>query len=218
MPAPADHLISEEDERALHRRLLDREVTAFADLARLFLNDLTDWLVRSNSCSVPEDLCEEAAADALVALVKSPASFDPERGKRMSAYLRMSAQGDLRNTLQRQAHRHAKEIPLEDVELSPQAGKYLGTDEDPLLTLEIREEYEKADKTIVAPARQGLSEAHSRALDLLLQGEKKTAIFADALGLKHLPPEVQQDEVNRVKNMLKKRIKRKKKGGDGKPA
>src|SRR5438270_10618525 len=102
MPAPGEHLISEEEERSLHRRLLDGEPTAFPDLARLFHEHLIAWLVKKNCARVPEDLCVEAAGDALIALVKSPASFNPARGKRLAGYLRMSAQGDLRNLLQRE--------------------------------------------------------------------------------------------------------------------
>jgi FixJ family two-component response regulator len=89
--------------------------------------------------------------------------------------------------------------------------------DDPLRTLVLLEESGSANKTIVTPVREGLSEAESRALDLILQGVKKTAVFAEVLGIAHLPVEVQRAEVNRVKNMLKKRIERKK-GGDDRPA
>src|SRR5438876_1098813 len=75
MPAPADYLISEDEERSLHRRLVDRDVTAFNDLARLFLDHLIAWLVENNRSSVPKQLCIDAAEDALIALVKLPASF-----------------------------------------------------------------------------------------------------------------------------------------------
>ena len=213
MPSPADFVLPEDKERALLRRLMERDPTAFVDLANLFLDYLVAWLAEHNR-NIPEELCVEAAEDALIALKKSPASFDPGRGTRLAAYLRMSAQGDLRNILQRQGCRHANQVSLEDVELSPEAGKYLGVDEDPLHILELREESAKAVTTIVTPVREGLSDAESRALDLLLQGEKKTAIFAEAMGISHLPVQAQKAEVNRVKNMLKKRIDRKKGGDD----
>jgi hypothetical protein len=215
MPAPAEYLISEDDERSLHRRLVDRDVTAPTDLARLFLNHLIAWLVEKNNASVPEELCVEAAEDALIALMKSPASFNPARRKRLAAYLRMSAQGDLRNILQREGGHH--DVRLEDVELSPQAGKYLLVNDDPLRSLELREESAQATKTVVAPVREGLSEAESRALDLMLSGERKTAVFAEALGIGHLPTNVQRTEVKRVKDKLKKRIERET-SGDGKPS
>jgi RNA polymerase sigma factor (sigma-70 family) len=217
MPAPPEYLICEEEERSLHRRLVDRDVTASSDLAHLFLEHLIAWLVEKNSSSVAEELCIEAAEDALIALMKSPASFNPARGKRLGAYLRMSAQGDLRNILQREGRHHEKQIRLEDVELCPRQGKYLIVDNDPLRSLERQEESANATRTIVAAVREGLSEAELRVLDLMLQGERKTAVFAEALGITHLPGNLQRTEVKRAKDKLKKRIERET-SGDGKPS
>ena len=59
-----------------------------------------------------------------------------------------------------------------------------------------------------------LSEGESRVLELILQGERKTVIFAQALGIDHLPKKEKTVEVNRVKNKIKKRIDRRK-TGDG---
>jgi hypothetical protein len=217
MPAPAKYLISEDEERSLCRRLVERDVTATTDLARLFLDHLIAWLVEKNRSSVPEELCAEAAEDALLALMKAPASFNPARGKRLAAYLRMSAQGDLRNILAREGRHYENQIRLEDVELSPNAGKCLVVNDDPLLSLERQEESAKATRTVVGPVREGLSEAEARALDLLLHGERKTAVFAAALGITHSSTDVQRTEVKRVKDMLKQRIKRET-SGDGKPS
>jgi RNA polymerase sigma-70 factor (ECF subfamily) len=217
MAGPAEHLISEVEERSLHRRLVDRDVTVFDDLARLFLDHLIAWLVRTSRSTVPEELCVEAAEDALIALVKSPTSFDPARKKRLAAYLRMSAQGDLRNILKREGRRCQSHLSLEDVELSPEGGKYLAVKDDPLLSLAQQEESAKANTTVVAPVREGLSEAESRALDLVLIGERKTALFAAALGITHLSKDAQRTEVKRVKDKLKKRIERES-SGDGKPS
>jgi RNA polymerase sigma-70 factor (ECF subfamily) len=217
MPGPANYVISEEMERQLHRRLVDCDLTAFNDLACLFLEHLIAWLVDNNSSRVPKEWCVEAAEDALIGMVKSPASFNPARDKRLAAYLRMSAQGDLRNILQREKRHYGKEIPLESVELSPEAGKYLIVDDDPLQSLERQEESANATRTVIAPVRQGLSEAESRALDLIIQGERKTAVFAEALGIAHLPITSQRTQVKLVKDKLKKRIERET-SGDGKPS
>jgi RNA polymerase sigma factor (sigma-70 family) len=214
MPGPATDVISQEQEQALHRRLLGGDVTASAELASTFLDGLIAWLVHENDLSVPQELCIEAAEDALISLVKSPASFDPARGKRLRSYLRMSAQGDLKNILRREGRRQ-REKSLELVELSPQAGKYLAVLDDPSLPMEIEEESIRASKQVVEPAREGLSEVESRALDLVLQGERKTIAFAEVLGISDWPAEQQQAEVKRVKDKLKKRIEREKGGNVG---
>jgi hypothetical protein len=196
------------EEVALHQRLLAGDPTAFPDLANAFLEPLIAWLVHKNSFKVSEDYCLEAAEEALIALQKNPASYDPGRGKRLGAYLRMSAQGDLKNILRSESRHWRKRKTLESVEDSPIAGNYLGVDDDPSLALQIQEEHEKATRTVVTPVRAGLSEPESRALDLMLQGERKTAAFAEALGIKHLPANVQQAEVKRVKDKLQKRLER----------
>lgn len=210
MPSSVAFLMSEDAGLALHRRLVDGDVTAASDLATTLLDYLIGWLVETNSARIPEHMCIEAAEDALIALAKSPASFNPAKGKRLIAYLQMSAQGDLRNILQRESRHQQHRMSLESVELSPDAGKYLGTDDDPSLPMQIQEESEQANRENqnVGPARDGLTAAESQALDLVLDGERKTAAFAEVLGLCHLPPDVQQVEVKRVKDKLKKRIER----------
>jgi RNA polymerase sigma-70 factor (ECF subfamily) len=217
MPAPAVHVLSPEEEQTLHRRLIERDPTAPADLMTNFLDPLIAWLVKKNSSRVPEDLCIDAAEDALIALVKSPMSFNPGLGKRLGSYLRMSARGDLLNILKKEDRHRRKQISLEDVELSSQAGKYLAVDDDPSRTLELQEESARASKQVVARARDGLTEGESRAMDLLLQRDRKTAIFAEALGIQHLPVNLRRAEVKRVKDKLKKRIQRER-SGDGQPS
>ena len=212
MSSSFEFLISQEEELPLYQRLVDGDVTAFADLAGIFLDPLIKWLVEKNSASISEDLCIEAAEDALIALVKNPASFKRDEEKRLGAYLCMSAQGDLRNLLRKEGRNRKKS--LEVVELSSEDGKYLVTDDDPSLPLQIQEEADRARRDIIPVVSEDLSEGESRVLDLILQGERKTTVFAQALGIDHLPKKEKAAEVNRVKNKIKKRIDRKK-TGDG---
>ena len=60
MSSPAEIVISELEERSLHQHLIDHEVTAFEDLARLFLDSLIAWLRKTNSADVAEEICVEA--------------------------------------------------------------------------------------------------------------------------------------------------------------
>jgi hypothetical protein len=208
MPAETEFGITDEEGLALHRRLLGGDATASADVAVAFLEPLISWLLTSRRFGVSVDTCIEAAEDAVIALVKSPVSFNPERGLGLGAYLRMSARGDLKNLLQRENRHRQNQISLEIVEHSPQARKYLAKDDDPSLPLRIHEEIQGATAEIVSPAREGLSEGESQALDLLLQRERRTAAYALVLGLDHLPKKAQRAEVKRVKDKLKKRIQR----------
>ena len=85
---------------------------------------------------------------------------------------------------------------------------------DPSVAVQYAEELARGDKTIVMPAQDGLSDGEKQAMDLMLQGERKTAAFARVLQVEHLPDEEQRRVVYRIKNKLKKRIERGR-GNDG---
>jgi hypothetical protein len=206
MPSASQFLISQEDELALHKRLVDGDVTAPAEIATVFIDGLIKLLIDRNSWRVPEELCVEAAEDAWIALVKNPGSFKAEKGKRLGDYLCMSAQGDLRNRLRDEGRKRGKN--LEAVQLSVNERKCLDTTDDPSLRLRIQEEVEQVREWVIPIASDGLSDGESRVLDLIIQGERKTTVYAKALGIDHLPKKEKTAEVNRVKNKIKKRIKR----------
>ena len=200
----------------LHRRLVQDDPVAPADLAVQYLNPLIDALTHANQRSIPSDFIEEAVHLALISLIQKPTRFDPARNKAdcpLFAFLKMAAQSDLLNRLAKEQRHQQARVSLESVEQSPDGGKYLGRDDDPALPLLIREEVDRADRTILTHVRDGLSEGEARCLDLMLQRERKTGVFAAALGIAHLPKEDQEAEVKRVKDKLKKRIERRDHGG-----
>jgi DNA-directed RNA polymerase specialized sigma24 family protein len=204
-------LPSPEDELHLHRRLLDGELDATADLAAQYLDPLIADLKRRNDPRIPDAVFGEAAEDALLSLMKDPTTFVPARSRAtrpLFAYLCLSARRDLLNILAREKRQLEGQISLDSVQHSPDGWKCLGEDDDPSLTLQRQEELAQGDKTIVAPARNGLPADEQEAMELIVQGERKTAAFARVLRIEHLPKEEQQRKVNRLKNKLRKRIKR----------
>lgn len=214
MPALTVFVLSPEEEQALHRRLAAGDNMAFADLAMRYLDPLIRWLRTNNLATVPEEMCITAAEDALLALVKSPLSFKPSRKVRLEAYLRMSAQGDLKNALQREKrHRHGR-ISIKNVELSGLAGKYSrGDDEpwgddEPCLALQIQEAVDKAYRDVPESMRDGLTEGEMQFFMLMERGERKTVVLAKAIGADHLPKSEQAVIVKRTKDKLKKRKQR----------
>jgi hypothetical protein len=74
--------------------------------------------------------------------------------------------------------------------------------------MENSELMDRLNETILAFVREGLTEAELQALDLILEGERKTAVFAQVLRLNHLAKDLQEAEVKKVKDKLKSRIKR----------
>lgn len=200
-----------EQQLQLHQRLLAGDHAVTADLAAAFLKPLCRWLKGRNP-GIPDDFCLGAACDALSALMKDPCSYKPERKKSLFAYLRMSAQGDLLNEWEKEQGHQRWRKSMESVEQLPDAWKYLGRDEDPSLPLQIKEEAVAASEGVLPEVRDGLTEGELRALDLILRREKKTAVFAEACGLGHLPKPQQRVEVKRLKDKVKTRLKRARSG------
>lgn len=192
-------------------RLLAGDPTAPAELAELCLDRLTEWLIRHNP-RVESELCETAAEDAILALIKRPRAYEPER-QTLEVYLRVSAKGDLKNLLQREWRHRSRRASLEGVELSPSAGKYLGReDDDPARIVELREEIAARVAARPPAAALGLTAEEERVLSLMRSGERRTAAYAAALGIGRLPVTEQRREVKRMKDRLTKRLERAERG------
>jgi len=195
---------AEEAARRLHERLRDpADRTATGDFADAILYSLILWL----QCTFPRSEsmdCAEAASDTIWNLCKHPDRYRPDRGE-LIAYLRMSAVGDLKNVEAKTRCRTSREISLESVEHSPEAGKYLGQEVDPSLPLLMAEAQELAKQTRPKVQPANLTAAETAAWALMERGERRTAAYAAALGITDLPVDKQRREVKRVKDRLKKR-------------
>jgi RNA polymerase sigma-70 factor (ECF subfamily) len=140
-------------------------------------------------------------------LIKNPASFDPARGD-LAAYLRMSAQADLINLLDKEGRHHQGRRPWHLVEHADESRNDLGRNDDPSLPLRIAEEQEQANCGALALDGPEWTDTERRVVALMRRGERSTAVFADAMGLGSLPSEEQKREVKRVKDRIKKRLGR----------
>jgi DNA-directed RNA polymerase specialized sigma24 family protein len=190
----------------LYHALSQAVATSTFDFARAYLPHLAAWL-EVNCAPVSPDLCEEAASETIYSLLAKPERFDPGQGPKLLTYLHFSARGDLRNRLNSE-RRHAHEpFDEKNVELGAQARKWKQTDVEPLDLLCDRED-EQRRWALLQELRAMLPGPEQQVLDLLLEGERDTCIFAAALQLEHLPPQEQETEVKRVKDRIKKRIAR----------
>jgi RNA polymerase sigma-70 factor (ECF subfamily) len=194
------------DHQQLYRQLVDGDPTAPSDLAVAFLDPLIDWLTEHNR-AIPLDLINQAAEDAILALIRNPASYRPQKGS-LEAYLRMSAQADLRNLLQRETRYRNRHERLEVVELSQERGKYLGRTDDPSLALRIEEEQMSMTGERAGRVLTGLTEEEARVWELMEDGERRHACYAEACGITDRPLEEQRRHVKQVKDRLKKRSQR----------
>lgn len=197
--------------RALWERLLADDPTAPSDLAVAYLDPLITWLQRRWPALDPADAFT-AASEAIINLAKDPRTYVPER-QTLWYYLRMSARGDLKNLQAKEArHRsHLSAVSWDDVEHAPDLGKYV-VDEaaDPAEVVERVEDLRARLRELKLPdrVRAGLAPEEEKVLELMRLNERRTELYARALGLEGLAPAEQRREVKRVKDRLKKRLER----------
>lgn len=196
-----------ESARDIYARLCQDDPVASSDLAIAYLDPLAAWLLRTNPRIDPH-LSEQAAEDAILALIKNPRSYRPEKGS-LDAYLRMSAQGDLRNALEKEERHRARRVDLEVVELFGPDRNLMVEEADPALIVEREnDEREVAMQTLASQTERSFTLEEERVFSLLAQGERSTATFAQALGIADLSEGDQRREVKRVKDRIKRRLQR----------
>jgi DNA-directed RNA polymerase specialized sigma24 family protein len=181
-------------ERALElfARLRPDDTVGHADFAVAFLDPLAEHLRRNNTAH--DHALFEAAEDAVISLLKNPAAFDPARGS-LQSYLCMSAAGDLKNVLSRERRHHEKRA---SVELDDFAGKEEDEGED----------LPSLDHPTFAAAIAEFTDPERAALELMRDGVRETARFAEVLGIAGRAPREQFAEVKRAKDRIKQRLKR----------
>ncbi|MFQ3649149.1 MAG: hypothetical protein SNJ75_02360 [Gemmataceae bacterium] len=187
---------SEDWLRQIHQRICDRDVLAPQELCVALLRPLSDFLQRRFP-AVDSHLCDSAATDAILEYLSRPHLFDPDR-RSLIGYLRMIAQCDLHN-LSRSEKRH------KHVALPPEPGK--GSPGGALESL-IEAEQQQLARDQIAAIAERLSQRDRVVLQLMLDQERRTPVFATALGIEQLSQQTQKREVKRSKDRIKKRIRR----------
>jgi DNA-directed RNA polymerase specialized sigma24 family protein len=183
---------------ALHRRLCaGDDPVAPAEFARAYLDPLVAAVGRRFP-GVDPHVVEQAAADALLDLVRHPDRYDPDRRK-LRGYLLMAARGDLLNLLNREERHRRRRVSLDDVELTAAGGnEVMGADGLARLN----------DYPSLTRVRDALTEPDRRVLDLMCQGERRWEVFAAALGVANRPRVEWRRTVKRVTDRIMRRLQR----------
>jgi hypothetical protein len=199
---------SEETAASLHTRLLELDPVAPAEFAEAYFEPVASALMRRNR-DIDPHLCYEAAGEAVLSLIKNPANFRPERSS-LDKFLRMAAQSDLRNLLEKEQRHRSRRAKLEVVELAPVARNILQADLiDPAAIVEQQAEIElKKTRENLAAETVAFSSHEAEVLSLMQQGERRTDAFARVLGISELSAAHQRREVKRVKDRIKRRLER----------
>lgn len=213
-----DHQSVDPSDMEIHQRLLERNLLASRDVARLYFDGLCGWLRGVKPGLDPHDY-QMAAEDAMIDLIEHPDKYQPERGG-LRKYLRVDARNRLNNVLRAERKHSKRRASLEAVELSEFGVKYRGDElDDPAEVLERREREEELFAQLPRPhnletgtvpqtVTEGLTSIELEVLTLHLRRERKTSVFAQAMGIADMPKERQKIEVKKVKDKLDKRLKR----------
>jgi DNA-directed RNA polymerase specialized sigma24 family protein len=183
---------------ALHARLLAGDPLAPSDFAAAVLGPLAASLER-DSRGVDEHLWFEAAESALIDLIREPSKYDPARGE-LPAFLRLIARRDLLNLLARERKHHDRRERSDSVELAPDGRNNSTRGED--------SDRPSLDGPELAAAIAGFTDVERRVFELMRAGERRTEVFAAALGIADRPAGEQRSEVYRTKDRIMTRLKR----------
>lgn len=193
-----------EGDRALHARLLRRDLSAPSDLVQAHLEPLVRWL-RARYPRADDDLLQDVAVDLLLSLAERPEQYDPDRAP-LQRYLRMAARRDVQNALRGERRRSRLLVRVQHVELAGPTGKRpVESAEDPA---EMVARSEPLSPRTLALVRSAFDDAEWEIVQLMLDGERRTGPYAALLGLAERPPQEQARQVKRVKDRLLKRLQR----------
>lgn len=196
MPSPTDRKRLGE---LLHQRLLSGDPMATAEIAEAFLQPLVKSLRKIFPRVNDDHLIQAAVDDSLIYLFKHPAKFDSARGE-LFIYLLLRAHGYVLNSLRHEKNEENKVVELDDM----RAVYNVGDDVEAAL---ISREFQEG---VISRLREVFTDPTDlRVLELMIEGERETEAFAEALGVTDRPPEEQRKLVKQTKDRINKTLDRK---------
>lgn len=200
-PADADQILE------LHQRLLSGDRTASEQLISAVLETLERDTERQFP-RVDDQVRWDGMVKALLEYAANPFNCKATSGDEVTQYLRMVAWRRIANELRGAKRRRGRE------EVAAKESFLAATEADavelasPLGTL-LHGEARREREALINKCRSLLAnDKDRRVLDLRLQGERKTDMFARALGVEHLSLKEQRVAVKRAKDRIDKILRR----------
>ncbi len=202
MPPPSEDLI------AVYQRLLANEPDASLDLIELVLDPMIFTLRGRYPALADTTIIEDIVTDSLLKFVQEPGRYNPQRGN-LWHYLYMDALGDLHNTWEKEQRRRNREVPL-DLVAHDQADRNSNIEEDVIQRIAPGSLPAGWDvKDVLAQLRQDISDPRDwQVIMLMAQGERRTSVFANVLGISDLAVTEQRKRVKQAKDRLRLWLKR----------
>jgi len=182
----------------IHRRLIEGDPVAPAELAEQVYPMLEKTLSADNPAINDPDLISDACVEAFMNYVKKPATFDPTK-RGLVGYLVMSAKGDLINTLSKLKRDAQKGNSGNRVELAELAGNEYT---EPQIERQWDRIRDQLDIVFTDPKDK-------EAALLIIDGERSTQVFASVLECGGSSTEETEKVVKRHKDRIKAAMKRK---------
>jgi len=187
-------------------RLRSGDPTAPAELVERCLEPLSTCLRKVFPQVHDRAVLDDAAADALLAFAKHPEKYDYTQ-RALRGYLEMAAKGDVKNALAKQRRLSSKLRLVENVELVVSAGNKKGalrsSHDSRSPDSRLRETELRASVETIMP-----DPGDRKLVELILEGERSTAVFAQVLGVENLPRRQREHIVKKHKDRIKQRLRR----------
>lgn len=148
----------------------------------------------------------DAVTEALFEYCRKPDRFDPARGRTLDRYIALAAHRNVLNAIRsaRRRRNHEAiasgrkhELLENDVEVGSPAGNVLA-----------KEAAEAAERRSARILELLKTDMDRRIFELQLRKERRTAVYAEVMGITHLPLAEQRKEVKRAKDRIDKLIER----------
>ena len=190
------------EEKLFHQRLLGREdPVAFAELAEAFYADVVrKTRARAGSAADPA-LVEEAVGKAFLDYHNHLERYNPELSS-LCDYLVMAAYRDFQTVRQRENQRSKWQVLHSDMaHIADDNVAAVDGAEQSLNRLHAAEVWPHVSAAFTDPIEREV-------LTLIIEGVRDTSAYATILGIRQLSEDEQMHHVNRVKNRIKKRLRR----------
>jgi DNA-directed RNA polymerase specialized sigma24 family protein len=190
----------------IYQRIITRDPIAFPQLCEEALPHLVNTLKRENP-QVDDHLVETVVHDLLMSFDAHPQVYDHSKAT-LFTYFRMAARDDLKNALDKQQRREQRLIELDQhsVELNA-SSRYIEQEYFDVADW-LKEFTDRSPKDVIAELLKEFDPVEQRALQLMLEGVRDTAQYAEILDIADLDNASQTREVKRLKDRIKKRIQR----------
>jgi RNA polymerase sigma-70 factor (ECF subfamily) len=156
---------------------------------------------------VSADVAEQAAVDAVWEYLRHPERCKAATGDGVVAYLRGIARKKVLDELRRERRRHDREARWAQ-ENAGEADRAAVEHRDAATTPEHNEDAAALDVRREEVLGALGTETDRQFLELKLAGERRTAAFAEVLGIAHLPAAEQRRIVKRHKDRIDKIVRR----------